>query len=191
MGFRDRGLGVTMVLMSSPTKAAFSAVVFTFALCGPATQVAVAQSPKSPLDSVSVCQKTMDDLERMDAASAAQDNNQIVSFARLTIEDSELCQDKLPANDRFDKAETLIVETLAMETLDSFAMEDSSIANTAILLANIEANMEIICADGYSGPILSKRAPLGLVFLDLNIVTNNNVPSDISECHKRLWSGQP
>jgi hypothetical protein len=189
-GFRNGGLGATMELMSSPAKAASPILAVTLAL-GVIATPAMAQAPKSSLDTINTCQRATDDRERMDAAQTAQDNNQVISFARLTIEDSELCQDKLPINDRFDRTEALILETYAMETLDSFAMEDSSIANATILLANIESNIEIICTEGYSGPTLSKRAPLTLVFLDLNIVTNNNLPQDISNCHKRLWQAPP
>jgi hypothetical protein len=78
-----------------------------------------------------------------------------------------------------------------MEVLDAFAMENASIASSAILLADIESKVLVICTEGFSGRELSKRAPLGLVFLDLNVVTNNDVPQNIADCRKRLWSGQP
>ena len=121
-------------------------------------QVGLAQIiSKSSLDTIAVCQTAMDDRERMDAASTAQDNDREIALARATIEDFELCQAKLPAGDRFDRDEALIVETYAMETLDAFAMRDSAIANAQIMLANIESNIELICADSYRGQHSARR----------------------------------
>lgn len=146
-----------------------------------------AAAPKSPLDTTSICQTAMDDRERMDAAGSAQDNSREISLARATIEDSELCRDKLPANDRFEQDEALVLETYGMEVLDTFAMDDSTVANPSVMLVEIEANVREICSDTYSGMKLNKDAPLSLVFLDLNIVTGDNVPQDISDCKKHLW----
>jgi hypothetical protein len=140
----------------------------------------------SPFSSIPACRAVVDARQALDAARISKDPQQ-AGLARTMVADSTLCMKKLPAADSFDRDEALLLRAYATEALAALAVSDATVGDPSAMVAGIEADILVVCSDGYSARQLMAVAPLDLVFADLYIIANHRLPQNLLECDKELW----